>query len=194
MEPWRVEPATPLRLPLLEQCQRFWKSHLVVEFGEANHITAATTAVAVEKVPAGIHQKAGLMIGMKGTQPHPPAAAQSPGRPPILSLQIVQQRNLLFQLVKNLATHGLLASMGRIRRIAVQSQARMVGDVAALQPTACQSFAASRVPTRSKRPAHRRTVDGSGDRDASATSGIDRSQLLSDRRNKYQACYRQWRL
>jgi hypothetical protein len=97
-----------------------------------------------------------------------------------MSLEIVQQRSLLFQLVENLAIHGLLASIGRIRRIAVQSQARMVGDRAALQPTACQSFAASRDPTCSRRPAQRRTVDGSGDRDASATFGIDRSQLLSD--------------
>jgi hypothetical protein len=75
-----------------------------------------------------------------------------------------------------------------------QSQARMVGDVEALQPLACQSFAASRVPNCSKRPAHRRTVDGSGDRDASRTSGTDRSQLLSDCRSNSHASCRQWRL
>jgi hypothetical protein len=84
--------------------------------------------------------------------------------------------------------------MGRIRRIAVQSQARMVGDVEALQPVACQSFAANRIPRCSKRPAQRRTVDGSGDRDASATSGTDRSQLLSDWRNNSHAFCRQWKL
>jgi hypothetical protein len=111
-----------------------------------------------------------------------------------MSLQIVQQGNLLFQLVESFTTHGLLASIGRIRPIEVQSQARMVGDVEALQPAACQSFADSRVPNCSKRPAHRRTVDGSGDCDASATSGTDRSQLLSDRRNSSHACCRQWRL
>ena len=37
-------------------------------------------------------------------------------------------------------------------------------------------------------------VDESGDREASATSGIDCSQLLSERRCNSQACYRQWRL
>jgi len=36
------------------------------------------------------------------------------------------------------------------------------------RPVACQSFAASRVPKCSKHPAQRRSVDGSGDRDASA--------------------------
>src|SRR6202795_1413212 len=49
------------------------------------------------------------------------------GRLPILSLQIVQQRNLLFQLVESLATHGLLASIGRIRQSALRSHATMVG-------------------------------------------------------------------
>jgi hypothetical protein len=44
-----------------------------------------------------------------------------------MSLQIVQQRNLLFQLIERLATHGLLASNGRIRQSAPRSQARMVG-------------------------------------------------------------------
>ena len=42
-------------------------------------------------------------------------------------MQIVQQRNLLFQLVESLAIHGLLASIGRIRQSALRSQARMVG-------------------------------------------------------------------
>jgi hypothetical protein len=84
--------------------------------------------------------------------------------------------------------------MGRIRQIAVQSQARMVGGVVALQPVAGQSFAASRVPECNKRRAQRRTVDGSGDRDASATSGTDRSQLLSAWHSNSQASCRQWRL
>src|ERR1700680_4137555 len=109
-----------------------------------------------------------------------------------MGLQILQEANLLFQFVESLATHGLLASMGRIQRIAVQSQARMVGGVEALQLVACHSFAPSRVPNCSKRPAHRRTVDGSGVREASATSGTDRSQLLSDWCNNSHASCRQW--
>jgi hypothetical protein len=111
-----------------------------------------------------------------------------------MGLQILQQANLSFQLVESLATHGLLASMGRIRRIAIQSQARMVGGVEVLQPVACQTFAANKAPKRSKCPAQRRTVDGSGSRDASATSGTDRSQVLSDWRNNSHAFCRQWRL
>jgi hypothetical protein len=35
--------------------------HLVIKFGKANHVTAATTAVTVEQASTGIHQKARLM-------------------------------------------------------------------------------------------------------------------------------------
>ena len=112
--------------------------HLVIEFGKANHVTAAATAVAVEQALAGIHQEARLVIGMQRTQSHPSAAAELPGRLPIMSLQIVQQRNLLFQLVESLAIHGLLASIGRIRQIAPRSQARMVGASQKVRACSCR--------------------------------------------------------
>ena len=99
----------------------------MIEFGEANHIPAAATAVAVEQVFVGIHQEAWFVIVVQRTQSHQSAAAEWPGRLPIVCLQIVQQRNLLFQLIESLTTHGLLASIGRIRQTAPRSQARMVG-------------------------------------------------------------------
>jgi hypothetical protein len=166
----------------------------VIEFGKANHIATAATAVAVEQILVRIHEEARLMIVVQRAQPHPSAAAEPLNRSPIVGLQIVQQGNLLFKFVDCLSTHGLSASNGRIRRMALQSQARMVGEVERPQPAACQSFAASRVPRCIKRPAHRRTVDGSGDRDGSATSGTASSQLLSAWRSNSQACCRQWRL
>jgi RNA polymerase sigma-70 factor, ECF subfamily len=55
------------------------------------------------------------------------AAADMPGRSLIISLQIVQQANLPFQIIESLATHGLLASMNRMRQSALRSEARMVG-------------------------------------------------------------------
>ncbi len=64
----------------------------------------------------------------------------------MVCFEVIQQGDLLFELIDCLPTHGLLASNGRIRRIAIQSQARMVGGVEALQLVACQSFAVSRVP------------------------------------------------
>jgi hypothetical protein len=65
--------------------------HLVVEFSESNHITAATAAVAVEQVLVGIYQEAGVTIRMQRTQSHPSAAAQGPSRLPMMGLHIVQQ-------------------------------------------------------------------------------------------------------
>src|SRR5689334_8101671 len=103
------------------------KAHLVIEFGKANHIAAAAAAVAVEQAFAGIHHEAWLTIVMQRAQPHPSAAAELPCWPPILCPQIVQQRNLLLQFVERQASHGLLASNGRIRRNAARSQATMVG-------------------------------------------------------------------
>ena len=70
----------------------------------------------------------------------------------------------------------------------------MVGGIEAVQLVACQSFAISMIPRFSKRPAHRCTVDGSGDRDSSATSGTDRSQVPSAWHSNSQASCRQSRL
>src|ERR1700676_1531994 len=64
------------------------------------------------------------------------------GGPPMVCFEVIRQGDLLFEFIDCLPTHGLLASNGRIRRIAIQSQARMVGGVEALQLVACQSFAA----------------------------------------------------
>jgi hypothetical protein len=42
-------------------------------------------------------------------------------------LQILQERNLLFQFIEHHSIHGLLASIGRIWQSAPRSQARMMG-------------------------------------------------------------------
>ena len=69
-----------LRLPASSGARpRHWRSsakrlrelHLVIEFGKANHVAAAATAVAVEQVFVGVHQKARLVIGVQRTQSHP---------------------------------------------------------------------------------------------------------------------------
>jgi len=145
-----------------------------MEFREANHVAAAATAVTVEESLVVIHQEAWVVIPMQRAS----ATAQWPRRAPILRVQIAHQGNLFIQVVESFAIHGLLAYNGRIRRMAVHSQAMMVGGVEALQTVASQSLSASSCPRCSKRPAHRRTVDGFGDRDASATSPTSLQQRL----------------
>ena len=64
-----------------------------------------------------------------------------------------------------MAIHGLLASIGRIRQSATRSQATMVGarkKCGPMAPAITQQQALS-----SRRWAHRRKVDGSGERDGS---------------------------
>jgi hypothetical protein len=50
--------------PLVQQRQLLRELHLAIEFDKANHVTAPTTAVAVEQALAGIHQKAWFVIGV----------------------------------------------------------------------------------------------------------------------------------
>ena len=62
--------------PLAQQHHGLRELHLVIEFREANHVTAAATAVAVEEVFVGVHQEAWLVIAMQRAQPHPSATAK----------------------------------------------------------------------------------------------------------------------
>src|SRR6478736_1406436 len=99
----------------------------MIEFDKTEDVSAASTAIAIEQAFVCIHQKAGLAVWVQRTQSHPSVSGELSNRPPILSLQIVQQRNPLLQIVESKASHGLLASFGRIRRAARRSQATMVG-------------------------------------------------------------------
>jgi hypothetical protein len=82
-----------------------------------------------------------------------------------MCVEIIQNRNLAFQIVERLACHGLLAPSGRIRRHATKSQARMVGARRKC-PLLVQNHTLS-----SRRQHHRRTVDGSANREGSLQCG-----------------------
>jgi hypothetical protein len=88
-----------------------------------------------------------------------------------MRLQITHERNLLFQVVESLAIHGLLASIGRIRQTAPRSQATMVGARKKCGPMA-PAFTQQQTLS-SRRCAHRRKVDESGDRDGFLQCGAD---------------------
>jgi hypothetical protein len=86
-----------------------------------------------------------------------------------MRLQVAHERNLLFQVVESLAIHGLLASISRIRQAARKSQATMVGIRKKRSPTT-PAFTQQQTLS-SRRCAHRRRVDGSGERDGSWQCG-----------------------
>jgi hypothetical protein len=81
--------------PLSEQPQCLWEPDLVIEFGKTDHVTAAPAPIAIEQVLAGVENETGVVIGMERTQSHESTSAETPGRMPIMSLQVVQQWNLL---------------------------------------------------------------------------------------------------
>jgi hypothetical protein len=62
------------------------KLYLVVELGEADHIAATTAAVAEEEILVGVHQKAGLVVGVQRAQPQEATEANGPGLLPIVCL------------------------------------------------------------------------------------------------------------
>src|SRR5438105_2956293 len=141
----------------------------MVEFDEANDVATATAAIAVEQVFVGVNEKAGLMVGVQRTKPQEAAEADGPRLLPIVCLQILQQRNLLFQFIKGSSSHGLLASIRRIRQTAPRSQARMVGALRKCSPRA-PAFNQEHTLS-SRRHAHRRKVEGSGKRVGSLQCG-----------------------
>jgi hypothetical protein len=106
-----------------------------------------------------------------------------------MSLQIIQQPNLLLQLVESLATHGLLTSTRRIRHNAGRSQARMVGAC----KKCCPWDLAQHHKLSSRRCAQRRTVHASGERDGSLQCGTACS-AVSPATIRSQACCRQEKL
>jgi hypothetical protein len=165
--------------PLPQQVHGLRKLHLVIQLREANHVAAARAAVTVEQVPAGVQQKAWFVIGVQRTQPHEATAPDAPGGMPAVCLQVFQQRYLLFQLIERFSIHELSASTGRIRLSAFQSQARMVGGTEVFHPAPAHIAIDTRTPRANNCQLQRRTVDGSGNRSASLTSGTDCSQLLA---------------
>src|ERR1700730_9955909 len=54
----------PRTTPLAQQRHGLRELHLVIKFREANYITAAAPAIAVEKIVIGIHQEAWFVIGV----------------------------------------------------------------------------------------------------------------------------------
>jgi hypothetical protein len=175
-----------------EQRHRFAESHVVVEFDEANNIAAAAAAIAVEQVLDRIHQETGLVLEVQWAQPHEPPAGDAPGGFPILCLQVVQQRNLLFDRVHGGPHHGEFASRSRLRPTAGQSQARMVGARKKVGQPGKQNQKHFRLQHRldRRRQAQRRSVAGSGKRLGSFVCGADCSQPPPRWHVDSQACSR----
>src|ERR1035438_8514773 len=113
------------------------KLHLMIEFGEADDVAAATAAVAVEEILLRVHQQAGFVVRVQRTQSQEAAEADGPGLLPTMCLEILQEWNLLFEFIESGSIHGLPASIGRIRQTAPSSRTRIWKRLPA--PPGCRS-------------------------------------------------------
>jgi len=90
--------------------------------------------MAVEQILGGIDVEGGMGLLVKGTQPDPLLAEAGTIRLPVVALQILQQRNALFEPLQILG-HDAVFLQGRAYGGKQRSsQARMVGGAVFLEP------------------------------------------------------------
>ena len=120
---------------------------------------------------------------------------ESPGRLPIVGVQIVQQRNLLFQLIERLSIHGLSCLHGQNTADRGPIPGKDGGwraECSSPHPaTACLT---AESPRETSRRHQRRTVDGSGNRSGSSDSREPIVPNSPDWRTDSHACCRQRKL
>src|SRR5215471_3023563 len=85
------------------------------KFDEANQVTAALTAMAVEQVFAGIDVKRGPVLCVQRTESHELRSTADAASGPVAPLQILQQRNALFELFQILAHEADVPSRSRVK-------------------------------------------------------------------------------
>ena len=80
----------------MQNGQSLREFHLMIELNKTDDVAPTAAAVAIKQTLAGIQEKAGLVVGVERTQPHPSIPRQPAAGVPILRPQIVEQRNALF--------------------------------------------------------------------------------------------------
>ena len=107
--------------------------HVEKEFYKADQIATLPTSVAVEQVPAGIDIKGRARIAVQWTKPYKLLPGAATAGSPVMPLQIVQQREMLFELFQVRIQGFVFLQESRLRRIGPFSQARMVGGETVLE-------------------------------------------------------------
>src|SRR5258708_1526870 len=76
------------------------------ELDEANQVATPPAAMAIKDVLAGVDVEGGMRFPVQGAQPHKLWLIPSATRPPVAPLQVLQQRNALFELLQ-IRIHGV---------------------------------------------------------------------------------------
>lgn len=104
------------------------------EFDKADEVATAPTAVTVEQVFLRVDVEGGMSILMQRTESRELGAGTDPMPSPVVPLQVLQQRNTLFEPFEVLA-HGVHSSPSvKVRTLGRRSQARMVGSEKKIDP------------------------------------------------------------
>jgi hypothetical protein len=98
------------------------------EFDEADQIATLPTSMAVEQVPAGIDIEGRACIPVQRAKPYKLLPGAATTGSPVMSKQIIQQREMLFELFQVRIQRLRFLQESRLRRIGPFSQARMVGE------------------------------------------------------------------
>ena len=110
------------------------EGQIEVKLNKPDQITPAATPMAVKQVLVGVDIKGRTGIPMQGTQPNEFLGSASAMGSPVVSLQVFQQRNTLFEPDQILAQGQSLLSLSSVGQGSLHSQARMVGVRPSLQP------------------------------------------------------------
>jgi hypothetical protein len=104
------------------------EGHVEKEFDEADQIATLPTSMAVEQVPAGIDIEGRACIPVQRAKPYKLLPGAATTGSPVMSKQIIQQREMLFELFQVRIQRLRFLQESRLRRIGPFSQARMVGE------------------------------------------------------------------
>lgn len=100
---------------LLEMRDSLTKRQMEEEFDKTNQVATAATAVAVEQILADIDVKGRTGLLVEGTQPDKLMPRAGTRRPPVVTLQVLQQRDALFEPFQILG-HGAVSRLQVERR------------------------------------------------------------------------------
>jgi hypothetical protein len=108
-------------------CNTLTEWHLEKEFHKTDQIATLPASVTVEQVPAGIDIEGRARIPVQWAKSYKLLPGAATAGTPVMSQQIVQQREMLFELFQ-VRIHGVVfLQESRLRGIGPFSQARMVG-------------------------------------------------------------------
>lgn len=83
---------------LLQPVQGFAEGKMLGKFHEADQVAATLTTVAVKQIFSGVDIERGFGVGMQGAQSYELLAITGAATAPVTPLQILQQRNPVFEL------------------------------------------------------------------------------------------------